>query len=640
MKAWLEGARARLGAWQEERRARAAAKRMNAHHEHAHGRFFLLHVPATATILAAVTEWYWALLFCIEATGSIDWNYETAVGNEATREAANAAVSAAATEAKAAIDNLASAVDATPEQLALAAREAQTAAQALAAAAGDPGANEYVAAYSRLAEAVEAARPNDIQAAADAARESVEMTASAAEAAVPLVDPNIWNFAFSAHWPVLLGLVCATVPIVMLSMVWLPVQFAMRGSGLWRRGTVIFVGLLANILVIVSGTVVMNYNRQDQVREALVVEETAAANRGAIQAQIDAVNADLERLTDRRINNEYAATAANVGAVAYRAQYMSEEALQRSPAQRRDIIVRALGAAERADALRAERTALFQQLASAPTESAVAANVADNVGRELNTFAQYVEVWRPPFVAVICTLIGIFGAWWTLALLQGLNPRDVLRSGWADEAHRIEDLREEAAITPQPYEQATREVVTDAETGEELVKVKPREYWRRRVPKKGKRTRVAIEPDIPPDETGVAVDGGGRAGSVGAPATEPESSEEHAEVSQPEQRDDDPVTNAHADVLTAAITEAEQDEPPPPDDDLAELYAEAELELTEPPVEAPDADEQQSDEAEPDQQNEHVELPGAEGVMVPQDEPERAPETREDRLLPASVAAE
>src|SRR5690606_32918705 len=178
-------------------------------------------------------------------------------------------------------------------------------------------------------------------------------------------------------------------PIVMLSMVWLPVQFAMRGAGRWRRGTVIFVGLLANILVIVSGTVVMNYNRQDQVREALVVEQTAMQGRAAIQAQIDAVNADLERLSDRRINTEYAATAANVGADAYRAQYMSDEALQRSPPMRRDIIVRALGAAERADALRAERTELIRQLALAPTEAAVAANVEDNVGRELNTFAQY-----------------------------------------------------------------------------------------------------------------------------------------------------------------------------------------------------------------------------------------------------------
>lgn len=407
----LEALRLRAGSmWrehkeraEEKRAAKATARVMDEHH----GRFFLLTVPAAATILAAITEWYWAILFCIEATGAIDWNYETAIGS--------------------------------------------------------------------------AAAPS-----------------------------SLWNFAFSTHWPVFLGLLCATVPIVMLSMVWLPVQFAMRGTGRIRRGSIIAVGLLANILVIVSGTVVMNYNRQDQVRESLVIEQTAAAGRGAIQAQIDAVNGDLERLTDRRVNNEYAATAANVGAVAYRAQYMSAEALARSPESRRDIIVRALGAAERADALRAERTALFQQLAQAPTEAAVAANVEDTVGRELNTFAQYVEVWRPPFIAVICTLIGIFGTWWVIAMLEKMNPRDVLSSGWADEGHRIEDLRAEEPVATQPM-QPYREKMYDAQTGEELI---PRRGgWVRKPKRKGKPEKVDMSDAPPPDERGVDVDGGSRIAS-------------------------------------------------------------------------------------------------------------------------------
>lgn len=513
LKETANAARLRFGAWNRERRERAAEKRASAlQSEHGHGRFFLLHVPATATICAAIVEWYWALLFCIEATGHIDWNYETAFGS-------------------------------------------QTSAQAL------------------------------------------------------------WNFAFSAHWPVLAGLVCATVPIVMLSMVWLPVQFAMRGTGRWRRGTVILVGILANVLVIVSGTVVMNYNRQEQVREALVVQETAAANRGAIQAQIDAVSADLARLTDRRINNEYAATAANVGAEAYRAQYMSEEALRRSPEQRRDIIVRALGAAERADALRAERTALFQQLAQAPTEAAVAANVEDTVGRELNAFAQYVEVWRPPFVALICTLIGIFGAWWVLALMQGLNPRDVLRSGWADEAHRIEDLREQEAVTPQPMDKP-REAVFDAETGEELVPVKA--TWRRKPKRKGKAEQVEIAPEIPPDETGVAHDGGGRM------ASEPR----HVpDLPSPE----DDAANREPDAQAEQAQETEQGEAVQSHDgDAVDVHSEITLSDEETlALEALDS------EGEEDQQSEEIALPEGEGVMLQSEEPEREPETDPSKLIAA-----
>lgn len=520
-------------AWRAERRAAATARAL--HSEHGHGRFFLLHVPAAATICAAVVEWYWSILFCIEATGRIDWNYETAFGTE---------------------------------------------------------------------------------------------QASA----------SIWNFAFSTHWPVFLGLVCATVPIVMLSMVWLPVQFAMRGTGRWRRGTVILVGILANILVIVSGTVVMNYNRQEQVREALVVEQTAQANRGAIQAQIDAVNDDLARLTDRRINNEYAATAANVGADAYRAQYMSEEALARSPAARRDIIVRALGAAERADALRAERAALFQQLAQAPTEAAVAANVEDTVGRELNQFAQVVEVWRPPFVAVICTLIGIFGAWWVLALLQGLNPRDVMRSGWADESHRIPDMRDEEAIVPQPME-PHREVVTDAETGEELVKVKPREYWRRRGARKGKATKVEVQPEPQPDEQGVQYDGGGRMGSVvapvlhdkiGADAHDQHPSEGTQSPNAGSLSVDDNADAGGDNQNSESQQRVDQDLPSELPSELPDLTDDELLEAEQ------SADEQAVDEQQAeDKQHGEAEAEPEAAVIDPHHEPRTEPETDERRLIAA-----
>jgi hypothetical protein len=405
-------ARLKAGVWMRERKEKQEAqKALNS--EHGHGRFFLLHVPAIATICAAIVEWYWAILFCIEATGHVTWDYETSFGT-ATAAASN------------------------------------------------------------------------------------------------------WSFAFSTHWPVFAGLVLATLPIVMLSMVWLPVQFAMRGTGRWRRGTVIFVGVLANILVIVSGTVVMNHNRQDQVRDALVVEQQAGQSRAGMEAQRAQIQGRLDALLNPD-SNSFQSQAARAGVVGWdvyietaRRQYQEGT----SSAGRLALIESARGSAVAAETYQAQIDALTVRIAEAPTAAAVAMNVEDNVGAELNTFAQYVEVWRPPFIAVLATLIGIFGSWWVLALMQGLNPRDVMRSGWADEAHRIEDLRDEPSVTPQPMRPA-REVVTDAETGEELVKVKPREYWRKA---KGKRQRVETKPDIPPDETGVTHDGGGRVGSSNEPA--------------------------------------------------------------------------------------------------------------------------
>jgi hypothetical protein len=497
--------------WKEKAEARKAQQAL--HSEHGHGRFFLLHVPAAATICAAIVEWYWALLFCIEATGRIDWNYETSFGSEAPASA-------------------------------------------------------------------------------------------------------LWNFAFSAHWPVLVGLVCATVPIVMLSMVWLPVQFAMRGSGRWRRGTVILCGLLANILVIVSGTVVMNYNRQDQVREAVVVEQTAAQGRAAIEARLAFEQEQLRLALNN--SNPYLNQAANVGAAEWERSYVAQARATNDP--RLPMLERALGAARAADQRRANIERLTIERATAAPEAASAANVEDNVGRELNTFAQYVEVWRPPFVAVICTLIGIFGAWWVLALMQGLNPRDVMRSGWADESHRIEDLRDQEPVAPQPMRPA-REVVTDAETGEELVKVKPREYWRKR---KGKVQKLAIKPEIPPDETGVEYDGGER---TAASATEQVS--EAVTVDAPPtpvtMEESLPASDKQADASSAEAPSTDQ--PEPPAEELEDITFQDDEPLADAPVVAEHQEQEQADSAEPDQESEHAE---------PRDEPE----TRESHLLAARTAAE
>ena len=400
---FLDDAKLKAAVWWRERKEKAeerkAAKAALAHAEHGHGRFFLLTVPAVATICAAVVEWYWALLFCIEATGHIDWNWETGFGST------------------------------TPAE-------------------------------------------------------------------------NAWNFAFAAHIPVLVGLIAATAPIVMLSMVWLPVQFAMRGAGRVRRGSIIAVGILANILVIVSGTVVMNYNRQAEVRDAAVVEQTAAQGRAAIDARL-AFEQEQLRLALAN-DNPYLNQAATVGAEEWERSYVAQARATNDP--RLPQLERALGAARAADQRRANIERLTVERATAAPEAASAANVTDTVGAELNTFAQYVEVWRPPFIALICTLIGIFGTWWVIAMLERMNPRDVLRSGWADEGHRIEDHSKEEPIVPQPMKPA-REVVTDAETGEELVRITPKPHWRKT---KGKKHKLDVQPEIPPDETGVTADGGNR----------------------------------------------------------------------------------------------------------------------------------
>ena len=520
-------ARLKAGVWWRERKEKQEAqKALNS--EHGHGRFFLLHVPALATICAAITEWYWAILFCIEATGRVDWNYETSFGN----------------------------------------------------------------------------------------------TAAAA---------SVWNFAFSTHWPVFLGLVCATIPIVMLSMVWLPVQFAMRGSGMWRRGSVITVGVLANILVIVSGTVVMNHNRQDQVRDAVVLEQTAAQGRAAIDARLAFEQEQLRlALTNA---NPYLNQAASVGAEEWERSYVAQARATNDP--RLPQLERALGAARAADERRANIERLTIERATAAPEAASAANVTDTVGQELNTFAQYVEVWRPPFIAVICTLIGIFGAWWVLALMQGLNPRDVMRSGWADEAHRIEDLRDEPSVVPQPMK-PQREAIFDGETGEELAPVNYPKF--RKKPQKGKRVKAETKPDILPDETGVDHDGGGRVGSVG-PAPADQGAESAAEqVAHDDNSDQLSVAEASVGV-EPVYPEVEQPiSPDYSDEELAAIERELATATDEPVNDAVEPTAVVDSDPEPvSEQRENAE----QDENVAQDTPPREePEQDERRMIAANVAAE
>ena len=82
---FIEDVKLKTGVWLRERKEKAEAKRAlhaAASSEHGHGRFFLLHVPATATIFAAIVEIYWAFLFCIEATGHLLLDFSTAVGED------------------------------------------------------------------------------------------------------------------------------------------------------------------------------------------------------------------------------------------------------------------------------------------------------------------------------------------------------------------------------------------------------------------------------------------------------------------------------------------------------------------------------------------------------------------------------
>lgn len=301
------------------------------------------------------------------------------------------------------------------------------------------------------------------------------------------VTTNQWAFDMSVHWTVAIGLFLFCCAIAIFNATWLEARKHLHGA---IRNVVTGIGLVVALFMISGAIVVQQRGTDARARDDVVAAQTAAAGAGAIQAQIDAIDRRLTQMRDRTRNNEYAATAANVGAAAYRDNYMSAEALARSPVERRDIIVRALGAAVAADALEADRMRLSAQLGAANVQTVQAEAVTVRAEGFMAGPVAILEDARKPLTATLGELLALTAFGFALAAWRSRRV-SLEQSGWADEAHRIEDLRADEPVAAQPMK-PPREVVRNAETGEEEIKIEPKPYWRKR---KGKPQRVLTPVD-------------------------------------------------------------------------------------------------------------------------------------------------
>jgi hypothetical protein len=274
------------------------------------------------------------------------------------------------------------------------------------------------------------------------------------------------------------------------------------------------------------------------------------------------------------------------------------------------LIERAAGSATHQVNLHNQILAMTGQIAAAAPAAATAAHVQDDVGAGMDQFSQLVQVYRPPGVAMICTIIGILGAFWWIAVAERFMTERAARI--EDAKHILEDKRAEDAIAAEPMK-APREEVFDALTGERLAHVKP--HWRKMKPKKGKPTQVDLPPSqMPPDEVGVPTGTGDERGALVAAAeslndiskVRGNGGQEAAdnELSKP----DDENQSIHA----------AQPEPPIPDYEPNELEAAASftadaVTASEQPADASEADanQQQSEEApvEPEQHSSAADEP-------------------------------
>lgn len=332
----------------------------------------------------------------------------------------------------------------------------------------------------------------------------------------------IWFAQANIHLIIGVGLFCFCLGIACFNAVWLHVRHYLRGVFMH-----IVTGLgIATALFMVAGAIVtQQWGTDARTRDQVEAVNTSLAGVAAVNAEIAAIEREMERLCAPALTT-YQAQACRSGEVAWQGRI----AIARG---QRDYqlpgIERAIVDAQQGDRWRARLLELRQQAAVASVDHVEAAAATVVTQGWMATFARVLEDIRKPFIAVLGELLAMtmFGV--SLAAWRSRQPqRDVETSGWADEAHRIEDKTAEEPIATQPMK-PPREVVTDAETGEELIKITPRPHWRKR---KGQPNKIDVQPDIPPDEAGVK-DGAqpgfphGRTGlTVAGPMTVPEAADD------------------------------------------------------------------------------------------------------------------
>lgn len=395
----------------------------------------------------------------------------------------------------------------------------------------------------------------------------------------------------SFWFPYIVGFGVLAFGIPYVAKIAIPTFMSLSWRGqFWPKAWALFIALAVSAVVIAGTFSVQGETLMERERDAAVAVAGVAQNRARTEARIADIDARLEQMRDRTRNNEYAATAANVGAEAYRRSYMSEAALARSPPARRDIIVRALGAAEAADALEAERRALRDQLAAAPVAESVQRRVETERTSWIAATLDGVQGVRAILLALVMDIVCLMMPWIALRLEQARNAQlAAARSAPMDDDHMIEDLRAEAPIASEPME-PVKEAMFDALTGEELVK--RRAHWAKKPKRKGRAEPVTLAPEAPqPDERqGPMSASDERLARPPAPTAEaaPEPPETQGEaVPTPEEIDDE---------LAAAIAADAEAAPEPAPEPVADVVA------------LPDGEGvMQQDRAEPD------EAPGDEG---------------------------
>lgn len=455
--------------------------------------------------------------------------------------------------------------------------------------------------------------------------------------ALQITHAGQWVGELFFYFPYIVGFAMVAVGIPYVAKIAIPTFMSLRWRGeFWAKAWALFIASAVSLVVIAGTFTVQGDTILERDRQSVVAVDQVAQEAAVQQARIDDTQHRLDEMT--RSPSIYVQTAASMSPAAYEAWMEARRGdwqYERFVAYRQTSI----DAQRLRDEISAMRAAQARQTVASQVQGRV---TTTSNGWIADTLA-WLEGARAMLLSFVMDIVCLIMPWIALRLEQARNRQVGVAEGIAPHPWMLKDQRAEGNVTRERQKQDAFDVaeaviagggdprwaadmarsatqarapntrVTDGETGEELVQVKP--HWRKL--KRGQRHKVETSGEEPkPDETGAAHDGGGRAASVGDGEVK---SAAPAEQNQPEASD---VRVTHEPFSFS-------------EDELAALQDASEP-APELPIEPPHAEEQHSEEGEPDQQSEHLAPLKSDGsIDEPQDEPEREPETDPRRLIAA-----
>lgn len=301
--------------------------------------------------------------------------------------------------------------------------------------------------------------------------------------------------ALDVHWSVAVGLFAFCAAIAIYNAVWLELR-RHTAPGLMRN-VLTGIGVAVALFMISGATVVQQRGTDMRARDDVIAAQTAMAGAEAVKAQIAAIDARLAAMRDKRVNNEYAATAANVGVEAYRAQYMNADILAREDPARRRLIERALGAAMTAETLEAQKLDLAAQLAVATVGTVKAEARTVKAAGVMAGVTTVLEDARKPVTAILGELLAMTVL---SAALSAWASRRQAQAAGAPMPPMLEDhsAEEKLAVDPEGLRKPEKRESYYDENGNRIVR--RRATWAKVRTKKVDGTEIEPGVQMPADQ--------------------------------------------------------------------------------------------------------------------------------------------